>query len=68
MAADTSQNNGYVPYRQLESRKVQYVDLLAYERASFDVVSEVAPVALQEGHRADEAVPERRKLDRSSCK
>jgi len=31
--------------------------VLAYERASFDVVGEVAPVALQEGHRADEAVP-----------
>jgi len=42
--------------------------VLAYVRASFDVVGEVAPVALQEGHRADEAVPERRKLDRSSCK
>ena len=68
MAADTSQNNGYVPYRQLEGRHVQLVDLLAYERASFDVVGEVALVAQQEGNLADQAVPERRQLDRSSCK
>ena len=68
MAADTSQNNGYVPYRQLEGRQVHLVDLLAYERASFDVVGEVALVALQKGNRVDEAVPECRQLDRSSCK
>jgi len=68
VAADTSQNNGYEPCRQLEGRQVQFVDVLAYERASFDVVGEVAPVALQEGDRADQAVPERRQLDRSSCK
>ena len=63
MAADTSQNNGYVP-----CRPVQFGDVLAYESASFDVVGEVAPVVLQEGDRADQAVPERRQLDRSSCK
>ena len=68
MAADTSQNNGYVPCRQLEGRQVQFGDVLAYERASFDVVSDVALVPLQAGDRADEAVTERRRLDRSSCK
>ena len=34
------------------------VDVLAYDCASFDVVGEVAPVALLEGDLADEAVPE----------
>jgi len=68
VAADTSQNNGYEPCRQLEGRQVQFIDVLAYERASFDVVGEVAPVALQEGNRPDEAIPKCRQLDRSSCK
>jgi len=68
VAGDTSQNNGYVPCRQREGRQVQFIDVLAYERASFDVNSEVAPVALQEGNRADEAIPKCRQLDRSSCK
>jgi len=52
----------------VDGRQVYFVDVLACERASFDVVGEVAPVALQEGDRADEAIPERRQLDRSSCK
>ena len=64
MAAGTSQNNEYVPCRQLEGRQVQFIDLLAYESASFDVVGEVALVA----NRADEAIPEHRQLERSSCK
>jgi len=64
MAADTSQNNGYVPCRQLEGRQVQFIDLQAHESASFDVVGEVALVA----NRADEAIPEHRQLERSSCK
>jgi len=52
----------------VDGRQVYFVDVLACERASFDVVGEVAPVALQEGDRMDQAVPERRQLDRSSCK
>jgi len=49
----------------VDGRQVDFVDVLACERARFDVVGEVAPVAMQEGDRAGQAVPERWQLDRS---
>ena len=65
VATHTRQNSRYVPCRQVDGRQVDFVDVLACERARFDVVGEVAPVAMQEGDRAGQAVPERWQLDRS---
>ena len=65
VATHTRQNSRYVACRQVDGRQVDFVDVLACERARFDVVGEVAPVAMQEGDRAGQAVSERWQLDRS---